>query len=262
MGGHITLTTRKNGVVKSIDTMTGYLGYLRTLPFLNEDPNVRLHQILKDDPGSILAPLEYGLCIVDFDQKWIGSLQDYTDLSSWHSLSLRLSHAGNIKADDPLLIPHLQLESAWEQGAIHRLDWYNGKTQKQTQNKIKLKDFNQSEPFFKQIEKDLDFFSNENGPKARTLINQVCFEPKGWTIQRFDHNAEGLIHFLRTLLEKDFPLQLDGYGWQDFMMECYFEKPDPEILIPNLQETIAEFYREKLDRDIPTTPSLSKRSML
>ena len=272
MGGRVNIVERKNGVVKTINGFK----IVQDLDYLNQNLP-KDHWFLNQNRNHLpeaLYPDGYGLMVIDFDTKWIGHCQGYTDPSNFFQTELFLSCSGCIVGLEKKDLPHSLFMKAWKAGAIQTMQFYD------ENNEIIHQPI--SKPFtFQNQTIQLD-----NQEKMRHFISQreigmpifFQYEPQGWTFERFKENFNGYFDFFKKLLELGFDMQFSLENWKSFVSKYakYSDEdedqdqdqdqvpnPNSENLLRRFDELVANHLRKNLNQAIPISKntSISKKTI-
>lgn len=266
MDGFLNITHRKNGVTQSVEGHTSNLEILRDMEFLNGGDDCESLKFLNQLPKQTLKPSGYGLVVVDFEQKWIGHSQEYTNPESFSAARVALDSMYQREKNRPEG-RNVYLEKAWNSGALKNARWFSDDGDIHI---VSLKDSG-----IDTFEKLLDCCQNSNrinplrivlggmmkkisGGNKKTKLFEILFEPQGWTIQRFEGTPEGWIDFGKSLVERNFDIMGQIQDWVNFIEEKF----DDDALDENpgltqkpseqFQSTLVELIREKFSNEIPS----------
>lgn len=125
------------------------------------------------DSEAIFAPHQYGLVVMDFDQKWAGGIQNYTDF-----------HSAYLYFDDPH--DKEELRCLWGQGRI--------------EGEVK----NYREAVRPIEETDVERYISEQAPISSVHLRIKPYP--GWTNEEFENDAAGWEAFMTALARRGFDL--------------------------------------------------------
>ena len=269
MGGSLRYVTRKNGEVKAWDGYTNAIHNVQTPAFLLGNSTPFSENFTGDPAMNGVYPDGYGLVVVDFDQKWIGHAQSYSDLGSLHVGMLSLDYRFNLEANtwQPKLgtghVSHLFLECL-AAGFLTHTEWSVETGEGPREELRPVPPEMQANP-----EAFLDFVLNEAARERRWMfgedgepapaesLNSVLVSPPGWTFERFDTTVEGWHRLATALLDSGFDLSLHAGLWDGFVSD--FSEEDEEAVqagdklpLPPVSTLIAEHLRQTLGDRLPS----------
>lgn len=173
----------------------------------------------KSEPAAPMAPDNYGLVVIDYDQKWAGSIQGYTN-----------TDARFVQMDDQE--DRDDLRALWDEGRVL------GLTEKQYQNS----EFKNGFDAF--VEK-----YNQLNPKEKWHSLQFYIAPpKGWEIERFDEDDQGWTKMVHKLLNLGFKFSdRDLAAW-----DSYFGDYERDLQVGVLR---AHWEANKIEKSTMKAPS-------
>ena len=179
MGGEVAFAIRRAGKQETREFSKHAASQVCTADFFsNKGP---FHQEWPTMPKVAFAPIDYGLVAVDFDQRWIGSVQDYTHMDTQFFSGL-LYRGEGAKAK-------VELGKLLAAGRLKGLSDIEG---------VELPDGQDFDAWFKHLMKQA------RKQQAHALRAQVA-PPKGWTIEHHPNSKEGWSAFVKDLAR---------HGWE------------------------------------------------
>lgn len=222
MGGEVAFAIRSKGRITTRVLHKSAACELTTASFY--DKSSQFHTDWKREPAAVFAPEGYGLVVVDFDRKWAGSIQGYTN-TDYHYFSID-------RKDD-----FESLRDLWKERRV-----------------LSIRD-REYEPFDQ--DQDFDTFWDallRNKEKHRYSVALNIAPPDGWTIEEFEENASGWHEFLERLIENNFKFPANSaQSWNQFFeyheFDLRFEHVQSEWEHRLISEkTISPNARERLGR--------------
>jgi hypothetical protein len=159
----------------------------------------------KKSKAQPLAPYSYGLTVVDFDTKWVGSIQSYCSLFQYDVYS-------NARRSDASLNEDPELKALWDAGRVENLNsssyTQDIKAQKAIERAVGLlgKPFDDVFPELINCVKEGNLY---------TLVLNTS-PPKGWVFDQFESTQYDL--FYQHLRERGFKFKdIDIEEWKTFL---------------------------------------------
>ena len=195
----IALTIRKNNRISTRKVEKGASRSVVKEGFFKETDNI-WEEWGRKRPTQF-APYDYGLIVVDFDQKWIGAYQGNTLLDRW---SGPFHNSDFYEKNSPSL---QELKELWEAGRVDQIT--NPKAQPYFE-KLKGLSFNEM------IENLQGFVNN---PKIGLVqLDFYISPPKGWTMREYEPDEYAV--FLNDLAARQFKFKPQDFKkWREYLEE-------------------------------------------
>lgn len=191
MGGEVAFSIRKNGKQETREFSKQAASHISTADFFAGKGAV--HEDWKKAVPRLFAPIDYGLVAVDYDHKWVGSVQDYTHLDTQFFSGIRYrretEHAKT------------ELSKLFRAGRL-----------------LEVKGFEDvglpgSDGF------DAWFSALMQASKSRDehSLQVKVAPPKGWTVVHFPGNRQGWEEFTKHLVRRGWQFSdEDMSAWEEF----------------------------------------------
>lgn len=179
MGGEVAISIRKKGQQETREFSKHAASEFSTQGFFQGKGLI--HEEWKKLTPRQFAPIDYGLVAVDYDRKWVGSLQSYTNLDTHYCAGLlHRRDADQSKAE---------LSKLFRAGRLVSLKGIEG---------AGLPGDEGFDPWFQQLialakKQNVNFFTAKTAP------------PRGWIMEEFPNNKQGWEAFTKKLV---------GGGWE------------------------------------------------
>lgn len=207
MGGFV-LAKRQQSKVELCQLHTGSLQALRDVDLFNKGPSEELTRWFHyRNPD--FAPQDQGLIVLDFDQKWMGDFQNYTQIDLFLVQDcLRAFHQKDS-----------HFKKAFEAGIITGVELENSSTRLRTLHPLEELNIHVFSDFLDYFKKEQQKHYNRKTQAELENIEVAAgarFLPKGWQFEHFPYHSRGLCDFSGALIERGFDLEQVILNWQDF----------------------------------------------
>lgn len=225
MGGEVAFAIRRGGVQETRELAKYAASHIATADFFSMRGSV--HRTWNKAPKVPFAPLGYGLVAVDFDRKWVGAIQNYTNMRTQYFHLFAPGEIENVKEELSKLHSAGRLVKIKDVCGISPLpgsnftEWFDTLVRRMRTH-------------------DANSFSVEVDP------------PKGWTVQSYTDDVIGWSEFVKDLSRSGwtFPAS-DIQSWKD-----YEHNGNPSAIA--IEALVADAIHE--DLDIATTTASSSRT--
>lgn len=223
MGGLIAFAIKKKNRILTRVVPTFLVSGLASVEFFKGQGDVWKQWNVA--PLIEFAPIDYGLTIVDFDNHWVGSLQNYDNFNTFYSTYH--SDTGFIRESQKK-----KLKQLWDDGRVSNIEGTD--VEKKKMKKLLALSFEEALPDFEKM------LNNRSSTYALLIKLKP---PAHWVFNWFE--KEDVEPFWALLKQKEFKLtNEDLFFWEKFLNENGF---------PNIARSERE--QRELHRETPDLPS-------
>lgn len=273
MGGQIRIIIREeDGTIHKQSRWTNTVPcFVKNIKFFTNDKDYINEYIkaynksgmYKSDNECISPNTEYGMVILDFKDKWIGSMNGYCGFDCYELSGILLS-ASNVvdkkgridleKVEKVLSTEYNDFHSAYELYNAGILSFtnelYYADNSKSTVN-IPISEF--SEPEINRLynarkSKSKSLFKSNKSVEFERVIGLIDYNKLGWSLTDYREDIKGNVAFLKDVLSHSFTLTLNDIDdWQSHINERFQEDDDDFNTTSNIiKSTIRELTLNKI----------------
>lgn len=224
MGGSVAFSIKKDGIIRTVEAGKGATGAVCGVDLFIDPHSLDLGY--EDGHSEPFAPIDYGLTAIDFDAKWVGSIQDYCGLNKalfygtnqpdFRRHAFSLFEAGRLRGFLNEDRQEILLDAA---GFDH---WF-------------------------------DSFLSHQEKNATNSTFLLVDPPSGWVFKQFENNKSGWDEMVCNLLDRDWHFDAAALsGWEGFAEQ----KSLPASIVAAARSAISH---EKLDQATPRPTTVVKR---
>lgn len=240
MGGQIAVIKKHNNKIYSYDGWTNSLSNVtKKIEFLTNPDNKLLKEYFKySDKFEGLYPINYGIFIVDYDNKNIYTINGYSSYLSIETSFIRLNQMSKSVNKDNYK------ELFNDNDLAISTEVYSKKQLLDSGYKnISELDFDNLNQLVNWLEKNQYVEENSITTHIRLCID---YKKYGWNYYDYDENLDGYIKLFKQLYKDGVKLNnKDINKWSEFLKDYYEEEPDSIMF----KEKIKKYLRiKKLNR--------------